>query len=82
MQIPAVIAASIGVLLIAGAWNKKAIQAARKFGKVLSPLSGLSFTLSKLGEQDKDSIARLWLLWIGGMIIVAVILGVVFRVGN
>ena len=82
MEVPIVIAILVGIILVASAWNKTAIRYIRKVGGVFSPLSGLSFTLSRLSEQSKDSIARLWLLWLGGMILVAVALGVVLNVGG
>jgi hypothetical protein len=82
MKAPIIITALVGVALVAGAWNKTAIRYARKVGKIFSPLSGLSFTMSRLSEQEKDSIARLWMLWIGGMILAATILGIIFRISG
>lgn len=82
MKTPIIIAALVGAALVAGAWNKTVIRYARKVGKILSPLSGLSFTMSKLSEQEKDSITRLWLLWLGGLILIAVVLGTVFNIGG
>ena len=82
MKTPIIIANLVGAALVAGAWNKTAIRYARKIGNILSPLSGMSFTMSRLSEKEKDSIVRLWLLWLGGMILVAVIFGTVFHVGG
>jgi hypothetical protein len=66
-----------GLLLIMGASNKRIVALTRRVGRSLAFLQHGSFGMSRLSEKDRDRIARLWLIWLGGFLVLGSVIAVV-----